>query len=845
MGPIDLFRDALFGNPPSPTHQPSREGSLAAFTDIAQRVAGIVTGIPAYPTAASLPSVTAADNGKQARVFADTVSDNNVYWIVRGGAWTIDSGLQAMLVSAVSSIIEGVADRLNRWQVQFFDVDRIVVDPIGNVVRYPGFLLLRDGEPFVRVRPEDYGLTTFDLPLVPFTSGTANFHYVDVDAVGGSESPVKAISGGVVLAENLVNVPLGYSVFGVYQSAWAQDFTFTNRPSHSLLAINGPAWVYDLDGLNGPPNSIYVYPDAPIYDFETGGTIATVSNEANVSSGIYAGYCRLERQPPGTAEALLLDVETGAVWITGFGAVGPALADKPGRVRILAVWYGSMLASTISFATPATAAPPGSDPIAARDAANIARSNAVQSRRVTWVQRATASYNALIVHGQSLAVGQETWPALSKTPRFGNKMLGDVVHSANTPSPAYLSEYFPFGDDAFRDLKAVATNGLRTAILSDAEVAALSPGDAAYGEVPAVGFVNAAKFLHNQARDAANDGGRTFVAASVGLSGNSIETFTADGEFFRNGAPASSFFTFWPRYPDLLAKLSAAAGPDPIAITAMLWMQGENNAIPGFDGASSLKGDYKLNLNKLIDDHHAATVAAFGDDQALPFSFLTYQTGASYIRDADENGAPGLSVSMAQLEVSNERNDTWMVGPVYPVTDKGGHLDSNGSRWFAEQAAKVYDRVVTLGLDWKPLQPTRITQSGTTILIDYHVPVGPLVFDTPYVVNAATTIADKGFRVTDGSGAVPVTSVTLAGDTIVQIMLGRATTGAVHVWYASEAHGGAGMLRDSDPSVALTKYEYAAGTGMYPSANIAALVGKPYPLWNWSVAFYLPVGFGA
>ena len=362
--------------------------------------------------------------------------------------------------------------------------------------------------------------------------------------------------------------------------------------------------------------------------------------------------------------------------------------------------------------------------------------------------------------------------------------------------------------------------------------------------MPAIGWVNASKFLHNQELRLANDDTRTFVGISVGLSGNAIETFTKDGQFFLNGAPTSSFFTFWYRFPDMLAKVKAAAGAQTLCVISMLWMQGENNAIPGFDGASSRKIDYRLNYSKLIDDHQGAVFAAL-PGQAAPFAFFSYQTGASYTRDADEDGTPGLAVPMAQLEIANERADTWMVGPIYPYTDKGGHLDSNGARWFAEQAAKVQNRVVTLGLDWSPLQPTRITQSGRTILIDFHVPCPPLVFDKPYVVNAAADIPSKGFRVADAQGAVPVTTVTLAGDTIVQLALGRSTSGTVNVWYASEAHGGAGMLRDSDPAVSLTKYEYIAGSGMYPSANIAALVGKPYPLWNWSVGFFLPVGFSA
>jgi hypothetical protein len=49
------------------------------------------------------------------------------------------------------------------------------------------------------------------------------------------------------------------------------------------------------------------------------------------------------------------------------------------------------------------------------------------------------------------------------------------------------------------------------------------------------------------------------------------------------------------------------------------------------------------------------------------------------------------------------------------------------------------------------------------------------------------------------------------------------------------------MLRDSDGTQAVDLYEYSAGSGQYPEANIPELVGRPYPLWNWCVAFSRPI----
>ncbi|MEM7709377.1 MAG: hypothetical protein AAF264_01220, partial [Pseudomonadota bacterium] len=183
-------------------------------------------------------------------------------------------------------------------------------------------------------------------------------------------------------------------------------------------------------------------------------------------------------------------------------------------------------------------------------------------------------------------------------------------------------------------------------------------------------------------------------------------------------------------------------------------------------------------------------------------------------------------------------------GPVYPYTDKGGHLDSNGSRWFGHMAAKVWHRVVEMGEAWEPLRPLDIRRRGKAVYIAFHVPSPPLVFDTPYVVAAAADCDDKGFRVTDAAGdTVSIASVRIAEPSVVEIVCERDPGDGAHVWYADKTvHNGNGNLRDSDPTLASDPYVYEPERGMYAAANIPALVGIPYPLHNWCVAFYLPIG---
>lgn len=463
--------------------------------------------------------------------------------------------------------------------------------------------------------------------------------------------------------------------------------------------------------------------------------------------------------------------------------------------------------------------------LAARDAANVQRSEQMKTRVISSLQKPTRSHCVLFMDGQSLAAGQETWPSLSKVNFGGNKMLGTAPFAAN-----YSGNTYPVfgGAAALQDLVAKTVNGGHNTLLSDGDVAALAPGDGAFGEPASIGWINAAKFYLNQQLMTANDA-RTFVTINGAVSGQHIS------QFLKPSGP------LYGRTQDGITKVNAAAGAGNVAVCGAGWMQGEYDYNVG-EGGTNRKSTYKASLNKLFDDWKTDILAITG--QPYDFAKFVYQTGAQYTVDIDQDGNPGLAIGMAQLEVSLERPDSFMVGPTYQTTDKGGHLDSNGSRWYGNLLAKVYHRVVHLGQDWEPLRPTRIEQFGKYIIMDFHVPEPPLVFDRPYSGTSAVDIANYGFKVTDALGEIIIDRVQIIGKTQVKLTLRASGSGQVNVWYAHQSVGGQGMLRDSDTFEARDKYEYLAGSGMYAGANIPALVGKPYPLQNWCVAFFYPVGFG-
>lgn len=266
-------------------------------------------------------------------------------------------------------------------------------------------------------------------------------------------------------------------------------------------------------------------------------------------------------------------------------------------------------------------------------------------------------------------------------------------------------------------------------------------------------------------------------------------------------------------------------------VGCIVHMQGEN------DYPSATKEYFKTATLQLRNDMYADVAAVTG--QARMPAFITYQTGASFTRDERD-----MAVGMAQIELADEHENWFLAGPTYPYTDKNGHLDSNGYRWFAEKLGEISFRVCELGQDWKPLQPITAFYRGVDVLLPMHAPAPPLRFAAPYVVNAAQEYADKGFTAIDrfnGSDTpISILSVEIRGLSTIHITLTREPLGTLLIRYADKAnHNGNGMVCDSSNGLSESKYEYLPDSGMYPSANIPELVDNYYDLRNWSVAYQI------
>ncbi|MGQ5999243.1 hypothetical protein ACUNHW_10855 [Serratia sp. IR-2025] len=422
-----------------------------------------------------------------------------------------------------------------------------------------------------------------------------------------------------------------------------------------------------------------------------------------------------------------------------------------------------------------------------------------------------------IYYGQSLQNGTEGWPRLSTVQPLDNLMFGDSVMPAS-PTAAVFT---PRGGAALKPLIATCCDANGNA-LTDSQVAALAPGTIAYGETPVEGCLNSWRRHHLDRLGLSSEPNRLFVGSATGVGGRTIAQLS-------KGASPELYNRFYTAMTGV--KAVADAEGKSYQVGCIVHMQGEN------DYPSATKEYFKTATLQLRNDMYADVAAVTG--QARMPAFITYQTGASFTRDERD-----MAVGMAQIELADEHENWFLAGPTYPYTDKNGHFDSNGYRWFAEKLGEISFRVCELGQDWKPLQPITAFYRGVDVLLPMHAPAPPLRFAAPYVVNAAQEYADKGFTAIDrfnGSDTpISILSVEIRGLSTIHITLTREPLGTLLIRYADKAnHNGNGMVCDSSNGLSESKYEYLPDSGMYPSANIPELVDNYYDLRNWSVAYQI------
>jgi hypothetical protein len=440
------------------------------------------------------------------------------------------------------------------------------------------------------------------------------------------------------------------------------------------------------------------------------------------------------------------------------------------------------------------------------------------------ISLATAEYlyNYMIWYGQSLSTGFDTVAFESAIAKYGNLMVGTTVtkNSANqNPS----------------------TNTLFNPLVEQ------STGTS--GETECSGMANTAKAMINRYLMTTNAANKLFVANSLGQPGVPISELIPTASVPPPGTTyTGNLFSPIPTFM-AAAAVDAASSASPggagsIGLTGFFYCQGEND--DDDIATDPTYSTYMANLDAIRAAVNAQAVTSFS--QVREAGLYTYQTGGEYTSDAG-----GLAIQNCQWIMALNRPNFFLFGPHSQYPDLGGHLTSNSYRWLGSMAGKVWFLTAVLRQGWQPLSPHKVTiVNSQTLLVGFHVPVPPLTIGTAYNVAAPVNYPDLGFNLFDAVGFIPIT-VSIVADQVVQINASRivdwttsylryADTGASSPTQQSTLHNGCGNLTDSDTTVADDIYVASANQNGTPDGtqyDIAGLVGNPYPLNNWCIAFQL------
>lgn len=311
---------------------------------------------------------------------------------------------------------------------------------------------------------------------------------------------------------------------------------------------------------------------------------------------------------------------------------------------------------------------------------------------------------------------------------------------------------------------------------------------------------------------------------------NSSNPYWSAGGGGSNGSPS---------YQELIAQVTAAkqlaanAGKS-YFVPCVVIVHGE------FDAFNSA---YYVNNQTWQSDLQAGIQAVTGQSGTIPFILMQTATGPvsqtaaiAFDQNGNPTGGPASGPTSAQTQVLlaiNFPTKFILAGPEYHLPHNTGMSQTVGSNTFTELAihptaigqrmmggiaSRAYNRALLQGKTWLPLMPMNINVNGNLIVINFAVPVAPLVLDTSWVSDPG----HYGFTYSDISGGA-ISSVAVTGPTQVTVTLNQnaSASGRILGYAAADPGsnygpllGARGCLRDSNTVPAM--YDVTDGV---PSQN--------------------------
>lgn len=276
--------------------------------------------------------------------------------------------------------------------------------------------------------------------------------------------------------------------------------------------------------------------------------------------------------------------------------------------------------------------------------------------------------------------------------------------------------------------------------------------------------------------------------------------------------------TYYPRFTTSIDYMHTRAGGNTFSVACVVFDQGEANA------GSTTQANYQTKLRTLYDQIVASVNSE--TSQTFPPIMLVKQLSWS-AQPTALTGAGGANTYPAGvcLATAAEQGDGIFVAfPDYmmPFLD-GIHRTAVGNVLAGRMYARAASRILVEKKDWRGLEVSHAWIRGTQCFIKFDVPVQPLTLD--YINVGVTTQA--GFKLSDGSGNLPLTSQSvLNGDTVV-LELSRAVSGTPTLRYGLDyLPAGSGMHPES-----------AGGNLRDSDTETFSISGTDYTLANWLLAF--------
>lgn len=218
----------------------------------------------------------------------------------------------------------------------------------------------------------------------------------------------------------------------------------------------------------------------------------------------------------------------------------------------------------------------------------------------------------------------------------------------------------------------------------------------------------------------------------------------------------------------------------PYRVGAVTWAQGEADYLIG-----TTREAYVAGMKALKDWINVYSTAYSGDAALVPI--IQHQV-SSHIAF----GATYPRIALAQTDLAQTTAGFYVATPSYMMDYSDGvHLTGPSSKWLGAYYGLAYKRVIVDKVDWKPLSPTQVTASGSTIQAKFHVPRPPLVLDT-------TSVSDPGnfgFSVVTSTGTeIEISSVLVTSNDTVTIVTRDPVPSEAKLRYAFIGGGYSGRL---------------------------------------------------